>query len=87
MGYKSRSGWFIEHKKDCECWVCKGTEPKKKADRSKKLVSLIGKVYEANPHLRLGQIIFNALPPCTDIFYLEDSELEKLLRRHYNEKE
>ena len=41
-------------------------------------------VWEANPDLRLGQLLVNlARPtePCPELFYLEDSKLHEAVRR------
>lgn len=45
------------------------------------LATLI-RIKKKHPHLRLGQILSNATPEGTDLFYLEDFQLALALTAH-----
>lgn len=57
--------------------------PKKKdLKRVDRITDMIKKIWKANPSLRLCQLIGNCFPP-EDLYYKEDHELEKQLKRIY----
>ena len=47
------------------------------------MIDLLTKIWVTNPDLRLGQLLCSVLDS-TDIYYTEDDELEKLLRKVYS---
>lgn len=51
-------------------------------DRIDEMLGLIREIWVSNPDLRLGQLIVGATAPkqpCPEVFYIEDSELQKRL--------
>ena len=54
--------------------------------RIKYIISLIERIWKKNPDLRLCQLIGNAYHEDEGVFYLEDNELEKLLRVTYKKE-
>ena len=53
-------------------------------ERIDRILNQIREVWEKVPDWRLGQLVVNAIEPkqpCPEIFFLEDSRLEKLLSR------
>ena len=55
-------------------------------DRIDAVLTLLREVWELEPDLRLGQLIFNAArirqPSLCDVFWIEDGDLCKGLERH-----
>jgi hypothetical protein len=55
----------------------------READRISATLAAIREAWEANPDLRLGQLVYNdahtathgAIPPCPELFYLDDDQL------------
>ena len=52
--------------------------------RIKRILELIKKVWIENPELRLCQLIGNNFS-VKDLYYIEDSELEKILEQNISE--
>ena len=47
------------------------------------VIEAIHDAWKKHPNMRLVQLIYNTIPttePCPELFYLEDSELIKLLK-------
>ena len=53
--------------------------------RIKKLLKLIEKIWTENPDLRLCQLLCNCVP-LKDPYYIEDFDLETLLKRTYKQR-
>ena len=53
--------------------------------RIPRIIELLHNKWESNPDVRLGQLIYNIIMlnrgDITDIYYLEDDKLEKLIRK------
>lgn len=51
--------------------------------RIPQILKRLEKLWEKYPDLRLCQLILNCFPTNTDLYYLEDKELVKLLENWY----
>ncbi len=56
----------------------------RKKQRIKKILQLIGYIWKKNPDFRLMQLLGNPFSQ-QDLYHLEDNDLEKILKRYYNE--
>ena len=54
--------------------------------RIPELLRIISKVWYKNPDLRLGQLILNGCPTDAGLYYMEDEDLIKNLKRSYEEE-
>ena len=63
-----------------------GGEKMRDPKRIPKMLKLIEGIWEANPDLRLCQLIANVIPD--DIYYVEDDQLERALKiyEHINKE-
>lgn len=56
--------------------------------RIPRIIELLHSKWEANPDIRLGQLIYNIIirnkGSLVDIYYLEDDKLEDLIRKYSN---
>jgi uncharacterized protein YihD (DUF1040 family) len=50
------------------------------------VLEALKKAWEVNPDTRLCQLISNLTTESEDIFYVEDSEILKLLKTHINDR-
>lgn len=66
---------------ELERYVRKLLRLRNKQNEFAEFLSLIARAREKHPHLRVGQIISNAIcdHPNEDLFYLDDSELNRAL--------
>ena len=56
-------------------------------ERIDKVINQIRDIWKCVPDLRLGQLILNVIPPHTELYYIEDDVLLKLIKDLYtNEK-
>ena len=55
-------------------------------NRIPELLRIISKVWYTNPDLRLGQLILNGCPTDAGLYYMEDEDLLKNLKRVYEEE-
>jgi uncharacterized protein YihD (DUF1040 family) len=58
----------------------------KNPERIDRMVELIKKKWKANPDLRLCQLLGNCFDTL-DLYYVEDSDLEKQLKEVYREEQ
>lgn len=42
-------------------------------------------IWSSFPDLRLGQLLLNAIPGPVDLYYAEDEQLIKVIRKYYSE--
>ena len=54
--------------------------------RIPELLRIISKVWYTKPDLRLGQLILNGCPTDEGLYYMEDEDLLKNLKRVYEEE-
>ena len=60
----------------------------KSYNRIPKLLNLIEYLWDKNPNLRLGQLLLNCQYATNkDLYFLEDDELETILRKVYDKKQ
>lgn len=55
-------------------------------NRIHEILRVTSKVWYKNPDLRLGQLILNACPTDTGLYYLEDEDLLESLKHVYEEE-
>ena len=53
--------------------------------RIKKVLKIVGKVWEQYPDLRLGQLLLNVVGPHSDLYYVSDDDLMRLTVHYYIE--
>jgi len=53
--------------------------------RIKRILGLIEEIWEAHPYLRLSQLLGNCVEDGYDLYYIEDTRLERKLKDLYKE--
>ncbi len=54
--------------------------------RIERMLSLVKKVWDSSPDLRLTQLIMNALAMNSDPYYVEDDKLEEALKTYCKDR-
>lgn len=54
--------------------------------RIERMLSLVKKVWDSSPDLRLTQLIMNALVMNSDPYYVEDDKLEEALKTYCKDR-
>lgn len=57
----------------------------KDPERINRILDLIKEIWEEHPYMRLSQLLGNCVEDGYDLYYVQDTRLEKLLKTTYKE--